>query len=59
MSPVGPAEPVISVVDELDNESDDQALDLVAGEWDQLTSPGVTGANDGEAGVGDPAAPGG
>ncbi len=59
---------MIRVVDGLDNECDEQALDLVAGEWDQLTWPGVVdvfvGANDGEEGVGehgegDPAAPGG
>jgi len=47
---------VIRVVDGLDNECDEQALDLVAGEWDQLTWPGVVGvfvgANDGEEGVG-------
>ena len=42
-SPVGPAEPVIRVVDGLDDECDEQALALVAGEWDRLTRPGVVG----------------
>jgi hypothetical protein len=54
------------MVDGSDDEGGEQALDLVAGERDQLTWPGVVGvfggAHDGEEGVGehgegDPAGP--
>ncbi|KOV77327.1 hypothetical protein ADL01_15930 [Streptomyces sp. NRRL WC-3618] len=67
-SPVGPAESVDDIVDGLDDERDEQALDLVAGQRDQALRGGVTGvfigADDGQKGVsehreGDPAGPGG
>ena len=66
-SPVGPAEPVGRVVEGLDDEGDEQALDFVAGERYQGVRRGVVGvfvgADDGEEGVGehgqgDPAGPG-
>lgn len=66
-SPVGPAEPVDSVVDGLDDERDEQSLDLVAGERYEGVGCGVAvafvRADDGQEGVrehgqGDPAGPG-
>lgn len=66
-SPVGPAQPVCRVVDGPDNQRDEQALDLVAGERDQVVRAAVAGvfagADDceervGELGEGDPAGPG-
>ncbi len=67
-SPVGPAEPVGCVVDRPDDERDEQALDLVARQWDQVGRSGTAGVfvgtNDDEEGVGehgqgDPSGPGG
>lgn len=66
-SPVGPAELVGCVMDWLDDECDEQALDLVAGQRHQVGRPGTVGVfvstDDGEEGVGehgegDPAGPG-
>lgn len=55
-SPVGPAEPVGWVVDRLDDERDEQALDLVTGQWGQVGRPVTAGAfggaDEGEEGVG-------
>jgi hypothetical protein len=55
-SPVRPAESVGDVVEGLDNECDEQALDLVAGQRDQPVRSGVAGvfvgADDGEEGMG-------
>jgi len=40
-SPVGPAESVGDVCEGLDDERDEQALDLVAGQWDQPVWAGL------------------
>lgn len=65
-SPVGPAESAGDVVQGLDDDRDEQALDLVAGQRDQRVRGGVAGvfvrADHGQEGVGehcqgDPAAP--
>ncbi len=42
-SPVGPAEPVSHVVERLDGDRDEQALDLVAGQRYQVSRPGTAG----------------
>jgi hypothetical protein len=55
--PVGPAEPVGGGVHGADDEGDEQALNLVAGERDQLLRGGVpgvfVGADGSEEGVGE------
>lgn len=65
--PVGPTEPVGGIVDGSDNERDEQALDLVAGERNEgigCRASVLVCTYDGEGGVrehgeGDPAGPGG
>jgi hypothetical protein len=56
-SPVGPPEWVGRVVERLDDEGDEQALDLVAGQRDQVGLAGMAGVfvgtDHGEEGVGE------